>query len=407
MSKLGLKAQVIQVASTSDELRRMIAENHPEVVFIDNSLVAGKLAEIVELQENSVPAGRPRVTFLMSGGGSGSEASSAADEQVDAVIAKPFTFDSLEGAVLKALDAKYQPKLDQKMINDGLAFLKSKNYSEAVKYFEEAKKMAPESAQAAYYVGHTRFELKEWKAAQNAYEDGLRISPAHYRCLLGMIDLFSELKDYGAAYEYAQALARAHPIPMKKIPKFVHLSILNLKFEDVLSFYQFVDQASTLDEEISGYLGSGLVVCGLFFLRKEKKEEAAKAFLKAEAISRKNPRIFARILLAMSESGLEAEAIKFSKRVPPEIQESIEFQSAHLELKVKEDPAQALKIALEIIANGKATVQIFQTAIDLSFQVKRKKSVIEMLLERARSSYPERYSVWDGYDDALAKTGEG
>jgi tetratricopeptide (TPR) repeat protein len=401
LSKIGLKQNAIHVSNTAEETLELIGAKRPEVVFIDQSMVKGSLSELVQFQESCVQAGAPRITFLISGGCSSAEISGAADERVDAILAKPFTYEDLEETILRTFEEKFFPKPDQQMINKGTALLKSDNFQEALKCFEEARRKSPESVSAAYYFGHTQFKLGEMTLAKQAFEDGLKLVPTHYRCLLGMVEVFMTLKDNSAAYEYAQTLAKSHPVPIKKIPKFVHLAVLNLKFEDVLSFYNAVEQATSFDEEISIYMGAGLVVCGLFFLRKDEKEAAGKAFRKAEVMAKKNPRIFSRILLALSEEGLESEYEKFVKRVPEDVQQSVEFQSATMEANIKSNPPLALKIALELISYDKATADTFRTALELSFLIKRKRTAIVGLIDRARSRFPDDRSIWNVYEEKL------
>ena len=307
LTDLGANGQNIHQCGTLGDAKDLIQSLKPEVLFVDQEMAGPKLEELMNLQEQVLPPGSSKAFFLISSKASGADASNAAEDSIDAVLVKPFTLETLKDQVMAALELKFFPSPQQKLINTGAIQVKSNWFAEALETFRNAVELDPHSPLAQSHLGQCMLKMGKADEALAVFKLGLEQVPTHYRCLLGAVDASSELKDFDSAYAYARKLAENHPIPLKKLPDFIRLSVVNGKFDDVLEFYKVVDGISGIDEALSINVSAGLVVCGLLYLKDGKSKEAIDIFKKAEMMARGNPKILTRIAVGLARAKLEIE----------------------------------------------------------------------------------------------------
>ena len=140
LSQLGAKpAQVTVVENMSDALENTKIKK-PNVIFGDSTVFGADYMQLVKLQRESVAPDACKAFFLLTSKDSNIIATNAADDEIDSVLIKPFTMDSLKTEVVEVLRRKIKPTpfesiLDQARIlfNEGKdeealsLFLKHKN----------------------------------------------------------------------------------------------------------------------------------------------------------------------------------------------------------------------------------------------------------------------------------------
>lgn len=400
LTQWGVKQEQIQTCETASQARDLIKAHRPQVLFIDEDLVKAGAKEILASIDAAVPNGQNYATFMLTTRGTMTEASSAAGSFLDSVIMRPFTFEALQKEVSRVIEAKFFPNTSHKRLNDGIAQFKAKRFNAALDIFSEVKTLAPDMAMADFYRAEIFFNQDMKEEGQKALEQGLAANPTHYRCLLRMVDHLINENRPADAYRFARKLADHHPIPLEKLPTFIRLSIFNQKYHDVLELYSLVEEMKNLDPVLSAALSAGLVVCGLNFLNTKNHQDCLKAFKSAEILAKGRPVVLTRILVALSQANLDTELAEFLKRAPEEVRQSFEVKMALLENRRKKDPAQALRTALVMIASNTVHLRLFETAIELSIEVKRRRKTIENLIDLASHSFPN--ADWTRFNKQLA-----
>ncbi|MGK5085249.1 tetratricopeptide repeat protein [Bdellovibrionota bacterium FG-1] len=402
LSQLGAKPHQVHVVEKLGDAKELIAVKKPQVIFADYEMLGSSGFELVEIHQREVPANLPRLFFLLTSKDSNMVASSAAEDSVDAVLVKPFTFDALKTGVVDLLQKKINPTPFQKTIEEGKKFIQQKQYDEAIVHFRKAKGLDPKSPLS--YCGEAEALVLQGnpKEAMQAFSQSLTKNPMHYRTLMGILDLLLEEKDYVKAYEIGRRVAANHTVPLQRIPDLIRLSVLNLKFEDVLEFYKFADAITEAEANVSVYLAAGLVVCGLYFLNNGNQVAAVDAFRKAEVAAKSSPKIVKRILVALISEGLESEVQVLLARASDEVKESVDLKIAEMEYLCKQGKIQdALGLAVEMMKHRVKDARVYHMGINLSLDAHRSPEIIEDMIAQAQQNCSGQGQAFEEYKSKL------
>ena len=391
LSLFRVKPHQIDVVDNYQHAVDLLKKNRANVIFADYSLGGNNCFELIQMQQDLVPPEQIRGFFLATSQDSNSMVSSAADESVDAILVKPFTFGIIKEKFVEILTQKIQPSPYVKAIEQGRGLLKAEKYEDAIQIFINAQGLDKAPALACACAGEVLQKLKRHPEAVANFQQGLSHNETHFRCLLGMVTSLMELQEFERAYAVGRTLIEHHTVPMKRIPELIRLSILNKKFEDVVDFYETTNSMNEVDANLSASLSAGLVICGMHFLRRADNANAISAFRKAEVACKQDPKILKRILQALVTAGLEAEMKAFLSRVPPEVQDSPEIRLAELAFLERSDsPHRTLETALRLIKENLKDEKLFETAIRISVQLNRKETLIQDLVWKAVQLFPEK-----------------
>lgn len=399
-----VKPNHVDVVETHQDAYEFIEAKKPHVVFADYDVLGEEGHSLLYLHQKTVLAPQKRAFFLISAKASDSIARNAADDDVDSVLVKPFTFQALQDQFTEVMQKKYNPKPYQESIDTGRSFLELNELDKALEKFRQAKTQDPNPSLACYYEGVAMNKLNSLEGALSCFDEGLSFNQTHYRCLLGRLDALLAKQDYANAYETGKIIATNHSVPMKRIPDFIRLSILNKKFEDVLSFYKQIDGVGEIDSEAAKYISAGLVVCGLYFIKLSKSSDAIAAFRKAEIIGQKQPIILKRIFSGLLISGMETEARAFLMRMPDEIRDSTEIKLTEFDaLSQAGEGFRCLEFGLRLLKEGIKDLTLYERLINKSIELKRKKSMVEELVWGAIKDFPEKKNY---FEEVLVKNPE-
>ncbi|HLE01217.1 MAG TPA: hypothetical protein VJB59_13220 [Bdellovibrionota bacterium] len=397
LSYFKVKPHLVDVVDSAHDSTEVLKKNKHNVIFADYSLGGSHCFELIQVQQDVLSPEEVRAFFLITSQDSNSLVSSAADESVDAIFVKPFNFGILKQRFIEVLSQKIDPSPYTKAIKQGRRELKMEKPEEAIKSFQQAKKLDPAPALACSYEGEAHQMLKHHPEAIRSFEEGLSYNPTHFRSLLGAVESFMETEDYEKAYAAGRKLVDHHTVPVKRIPQLIRLSVLNQKFEDVVQFYEVTSRLDQSDDTLATYLGAGLVICGLYFLRKGANTSALDAFRKAEVACKQQPRILTRILRALITAGLEAEMKAFLSRIPDEVKDSAEVRLAQIEFWARSGSQhKALEYALKMIQENIKDEKLFEWAIRISKDLKRKDTLIEDLVFKAGQAFPDKRAFFEG-----------
>jgi len=393
LSELRVRPNQITIAEMASDAQELTDKIRPHVIIAESTLGVQVCLELLRKQTENLPT-EPHAFFLVSTQNSNSLVTSAADENIDAVLLKPFTYGSIRDRLLEVMTQKLFPSPYTSTLRLGREALLAGDRKKALQEFERAKTLDAAPALACAQLGEIFQQDGDHEAAIQQFQEGLKFNDKHFRCLIGIVESHTTLKDHVSAYRFARQLVQHHTIPLKRIPEMIRLSVLNQQFEDVVGFYETTTSLETLDETLSIYLSAGLVICGLYFLRRKDTPSAISAFRKAEIAAKQQPRILKRILEALISAGLESEMKAFLSRVPDEVRNSVEIRIAQIEsLEKSGSIPKALEETLGMLNSSKSD-KLYEIAIRLSVKLGRKESLVEDLVWRAGEAFPDKRDVF-------------
>src|SRR5207302_278279 len=144
---------------------------------------AGKF-DLVDLHKKNHSNSEVLAFFLLSGRSSAIAACGAAEDDVDAILAKPFSMEVLRETFQEVLSRKATPSVYDLRVQEGKNHFKQEQWLKAMDVFQMAIKEDPRPALACYYLGEILSRLGRRDEALKTFETGLKFQPDHYRCMM-------------------------------------------------------------------------------------------------------------------------------------------------------------------------------------------------------------------------------
>lgn len=388
---------------TYHEASEVMRTIQPHIVLCEYYLQDGHLGtELLELQREYYPSVLESVFILSSGQNREIADCAAAEEYVDYFVPKPYTVEGLRDLIARACLRRIDASQYDKMVEEGRLALRNGDYDEALGWVERAKKVRAVASEAWYVEGLIQIRLQKKSDAIEVFKKTLDIDHAHYGAMLGLFDLLMEAREYAEAYDIKKLMTQIHPVSVRRVPELVKLCILTGHFEDLDRYFKVYSELDHRDPRLTKSLTAGLMVAGKHLMRVGDAEHAAQAFRQAEVVSESNPSILKEIVVAYLDADQFAEAKSVADRCSKEIVLSDEVRIAETKLFYrKKEYSIALRESLNLIRDRVYNPDVFEVAIASSLALRRRRGVIEELIQNAVHHHPDQRKQFEKYIPAL------
>lgn len=396
LGELGVHTQSIKTAESYEEALDVLEFNKPQIVFADFELGERTALDLLRESGRFLNSRFESVFVVIAAENRPVVATAVGEGEVDALLVRPLIVQEVREKFLEAALLKADPGPYLKAIEAGRKLFEEGKDNEALDVFLRARRLDPKPSLACFFEGVVHRKGGRAEKALTSFNEGLSYQPTHYRCLLGVFELQLEQKHFDRAYASGMLLSEHYPIHPKRIPDMIRLCILNDRFVEVLRFAEAVSELDKADETLSKYVSAGLFICGKHLLRLGQQQEALEIFQKTEAVSRGRPAVLRELLVVLFVSGLRGPAEELLRRVPPEVSGSAEVRMAVLEAVHAEGPdAKGFLMSQELIREGVHTIRLYEIAILQARGLQRPSHVLEDLLLRALSAFPDQRAQFE------------
>ena len=327
---LGAKRPNIALANTYEEAEAEIKRLKPKMVLCDYVLTGGRSGlDLLQEQKALYPdgAGKDTIFVLVTGNTSQSAVASAAEEDVDTFILKPYTIDSIKNSLVNVTIAKLYPNDYIKMVETGKTALFAGEMDAAVERLDKAKTMDSKPTLACFYRGQVDLIREALEDAQGDFKKGLSYNKIHYKCLVGLYELLMKQKKHAEAYSVIKRLAQYFPANPKRLASVLRLAIVTENYDDIEGYYQIFTCIENRTDELVRYICSALIVCGKHYLARKVQSRALELFEKV-AISCAGRTKFLRFTIeTLVEFKLPKEGAKYLARFPQDQRDQEDFLS--------------------------------------------------------------------------------
>jgi CheY-like chemotaxis protein len=326
---LGASMHQIQLVSNYAEAHSMLmGGSRPDILLSDFDLDNGccGLDLLATIRRKKVDTSQS-LFILVTGNTSQAAVARAAEEDVDGYLLKPYTADGIRLALMKYATEKIYPSDYQLKIREGKRKLEEEELDEAMSLFEEAMSLDQRPSLACFYQGFTEEARKTLARAEKDYDQGLSFNHIHYKCMLGLFDLYTRENRHKDAYAIAQRLARYFPASPERLATVLKLAVLNEAFEDIERYYRLFCNLNQRNEMLVRYVCAALIVCGKYFLQQQKLQRAIELFERAKATGARNPKFLREIALALLAVGQAEQAWIFIEAYPAAAQATPEYRA--------------------------------------------------------------------------------
>jgi tetratricopeptide (TPR) repeat protein len=198
----------------------------------------------------------------------------AAEEDVDSFIIKPYTVNSLEKSLVSAVIAKVYPSDYMKCITEAKELIVQMKYDEAYEILEKATSLSKTPSLALFYQGQINYMKKIVEAAKSDYKKGLEVNAIHFKCQLGLYDLFMKDNKIYEAYEVIRNIMKYFPSNPERIKEVLKLSIQTKNYEDIEFFYDSFKEIEVRDPDVVKHMSSALYILGKHYFMIDENNKA-------------------------------------------------------------------------------------------------------------------------------------
>jgi tetratricopeptide (TPR) repeat protein len=330
LNSLGARTSNIVLVSNFDEAQHQISRLKPHLIIAEYDLGKRCGLELLQMQRTERPDGRDSLFILVTGNTSQTAVANSAEEDVDTFVLKPFTLSKLKELILRAAVLKIRPPAYVVEIERGKSTMLAGQLDEAFEIFENCKNLDPTPSLACFYKAQIHVHKHDYDAALKDYNEGLSYNQVHYRCLVGLYELYQERGEHKRAYDIIRTIAQYFPANPHRLTAVLRLAILTQNYDDIERYYNIFINIEPRSEESVRYICAALVVCGKHYLKTSNPTRAIEVFQKAAATGNSRTKILREIVTTLVEHSQLNDAEIFLSKFPPETQSSIDYASANL-----------------------------------------------------------------------------
>ncbi len=325
MADLGCKRHMIHSVGSIAETQEIIKTKKIGVVLSEYKISGGSGFDLFKMLKAD-PNRNPKLCLiLVTSNISQTAVAKAAEEDVDSFITKPYTLQSIKENLVLSIAEKIQPSRYTLKVEEAKKFIFSSNYEEALKLLRVAMKMHPTPSLALFYIGQTEYLQQLKEQAQNSYQKGLELNEIHFKCLVGLYDLFMQDKKFREAYSVIKRLATFFPANPERLKQSIHLAVRTENFPDMNLYYDLFTNLDDRDPGVVNYIGAGLYVAGKNSIMNSDLTSAMIFFDKMIVSCGEMTKLIKGTIFALIEHNLVDEAESFLRKFPPDRKSSSDY----------------------------------------------------------------------------------
>ncbi|MFW5887273.1 MAG: response regulator, partial [Bacteriovoracia bacterium] len=280
LSHMGAPLHKIHMTSNFKQAQTLFSQHRPKLVLCDYRIWGGSAFDLFRSFRENEKFSKDCIFIMVTANVTQAIVAKAAEEDVDAYILKPYNQQVFEKTLINGVMTRLYPSRYMLLIEKGKELLVQQNFEDALDVFDEAKKHSKEPSLACFYYGQTEYFLNKLNKAREDYEQGLEYNKIHYKCLVGLFDLFMKQERFDDAYRVVRKVAEYFPANPDRLGQVVHLAIRTGNFEDIPFYYDLYTDLDERGESIIQYISAGLYVSGKYFLLNKQTEKALQLYEK-------------------------------------------------------------------------------------------------------------------------------
>ncbi len=390
MYDLGCKRNKIFTAGEMAEAEELIANKNIGIVLSDYFIGGGSGFDLFKMVRQKFPDKKELSLILVTSNISQTAVAKAAEEDVDSFVIKPYTVQSIQENLISTVSSKVKPSEYIQKIDQAKTFLAAGKVDEALVVLNEAKKMHQKPALALFYIGQAEYMKESVEVAKGAYSTGLSFNNIHYKCLLGLYEMFLEQNKYNEAYQVVKKIAKFFPANPDRLAQIVRLAVQTENYDDMQMYYEIFTSLDERTETMVNYIGAGLFVSGKHKLMNKKYDEAVRLFDNIAVSCSEFSKFIRAMICTLVEYGQVTSAEKYLTRFPPGSDDQEDYLvSEYLIMSKKGEQQSSLaKFGLDMYNKNIRDPQVMIIMIKAMEECKYKKETIDNFRAEFQKLWP-------------------
>lgn len=390
--KAGIEADRVFSSSQFENSIEYIKKEKPQIIISDLVVQDRSCLELMEYLNGYIEVPSNRAFIVVTTSANESSVASAAEEDVDGYLLKPFSTMELENYINKIIYSKVNPSDFVSTIEMGKKEITSNNYELALKLLNTAILMSDKPALAYYYIGEVLRRQNKSLDALEVFNNGLQHVSIHYKCLVGKFEALDELEKNKEAYEVVKLLTQHFPISSQRLGKIFRLAVYTRNFTDVEKYFDIFQNLDFVSDELRKIVQAALFICAKFLLHGNRVDEALEVIDKAVITSKLDEHFLYKSIYLLLDNRLYEPAEKLLSRYPSDKRTNKEYQQLlFLVLFGTGHEQNACELGKVLVTQNRATAEIYKIYAELLLKQNRLIQA-ENICYTALKDFPENSS---------------
>jgi DNA-binding NarL/FixJ family response regulator len=171
------------LVEAEEKLKTMkLEQSIPKLVICDYNVGAYSGLDFFQTVRDQEPDSHKSAFVIVTANMDQSAVARAAEEDVDAYIIKPFTFEGIKEVILTTVQSKIKPSEYMILIKKAKDFIGERKFDDALKSLKAAFKKSKSPTLAHYYLGVLKNAIEQDQEAKDSYKEGLKYNKIHFKC---------------------------------------------------------------------------------------------------------------------------------------------------------------------------------------------------------------------------------
>lgn len=393
MTDLGCKRNTIHTVGSYREAEEIITTKKVGVVLSDYQVEGGSGFDLFKMIREKNPDKKELCLILVTSNISQSAVAKAAEEDVDSFVIKPYTIQSIQENLVATISSKVAPSPYIVKVDEGKDLIFKGMFDEALVSLKEALRLHSKPALALFYIGQAEYLKKEISKAQGSYDTGLSFSNIHFKCLVGLYDLYLKDEKYYQAYEVVKKVATYFPANPDRLTQIIHLAVRTQNFVDMQSYYEIFKTIEERTSNLVNYIGAGMYVSGKHLFVNGEQDAAILYFDNIAVSCSEFTKFLRAIITLLVENDRVADAKRYLDRFPKNTKDSEDFLVSDYMIIGKEldDQNALIKFGLDLYNQGLRDYNCITILIGAMEKQNYKPEKIEPFRAELMSRWPEKF----------------
>ncbi len=313
---LGAKRPLVHTAGSLLEAETILKEKKISLVLSDYFISGGSGFDLFKLIREQQPNNKKLCLVLVTSNISQTAVAKAAEEDVDSFIIKPYTLQSIHENLTSTIMAKIQPSEYIQKIDLGKKYIQDGKLDEAMAVLKTAATLHTKPALALFYMGQVEYMRKYVDQAAGQYQEGLSFNTIHFKCLVGLFDLFMKENKFVEAYQIVKKISKYFPANPDRLTQIIRLAIRTENYKDMQFYYEIFTTLEERSSVLINYIGAGLYVSGKYLLQNNDPETALQYFDNIAVSCSEYTKFLRAAIVLLAEHDKPKEAEKYLSRFP-------------------------------------------------------------------------------------------
>lgn len=371
VSDLGAKRHLIHTAGALLEASQILETKKITLVLSDYSIAGGSGFDLFKMVREQQPNNKNLCLVLVTSNISQTAVAKAAEEDVDSFIIKPYTLQSIQENLIATIMAKIQPSEYVQKITAAKKHIQEGKLDEAEALLKEAMSLNTKPALALFYLGQVEYMRKYLEKAQGSYQEGLSFNSIHFKCLVGLFELFMKENKFSEAYQVVKKISKYFPANPDRLTQIVRLAIRTENYRDMQFYYEVFTSLDERPSVLINYIGTGLFISGKYLLNRGETEAAVQYFDNIAVSCSEYTKFLRAIITLLSEKDMASDAEKYLSRFPIEAKNDEDYLISDflLSSKLGYEPNQIVKLGLNLYNRKIRDIDVMRiliTAMEMS-----------------------------------------